>query len=202
MRRKGNDRSYSAWSTVVLRPRRVSGTERSRCTHTRARAHGGGEEKRKRREEKRRWKMEERAIMRAPSIRNYADVAPHRNRWFELARSIKRTSVEGEANMRARPGKIDGESLVLIADRTDWSKRRYRKRVHYPHCRVATTRWSWDRVVVQPCWFFAPPFRNCQQNGIFWNVEEEGGGEFRLEFNKNIIIGLIRPDIGKNCFNP
>lgn len=39
------------------------------------------EEKRKRREGKRRrWKMEERAIMRAPSIRNYADVAPHRNR--------------------------------------------------------------------------------------------------------------------------
>ena len=54
--------------------------ERSdRGTHTcREEARKGREEKR--REEKRRRKMEERAIMRAPSIRNYADVAPHRNR--------------------------------------------------------------------------------------------------------------------------
>lgn len=129
---KGNERSYSAWSSEVCIVHAVRVERSDRGAHARARENT--EEKRKRREGKRRrWKMEERAIMRAPSIRNYADVAPHRNRWFELARSIKRTSVEGEANMRARPGKIDGESLVLIAGRTDWSRRRYRKRVHYPH---------------------------------------------------------------------
>ena len=57
----------------------------TRCTHVGGKGEGGrvggreGGEQWKREEAARR-KMEERAIMRAPSIRNYADVAPHRNR--------------------------------------------------------------------------------------------------------------------------
>lgn len=72
------------------------------------------------------------------------------HRVFAITRMLHRTEI-GDLSLLARlsvpggggrehasqTGKIDGESLVLIAGRTDWSKRRwYRKRERYPFCRV------------------------------------------------------------------